>query len=124
MTDSFPDWKVRVLEWMKYQYSESDGFPSIFMKDLKQWSSSSEDKKNMKNVMQFASFTKKEVEDVGSIAMDTQLPFDQSTVLENIIDYIKKQTNLDEIDVIKQHDDIPPKVSENVALGKPYLWLR
>jgi hypothetical protein len=79
--------------------------------------------------MQFASFIKKEVEDVGSMAMDIQLPFDQKEILLASDGYIKSQLNVTELDIINLSDtegaaDVPERTKENVSPGKPVLWLR
>lgn len=128
VTDSYPQWKVETLQWMQEQFDEKSGFRDTFMKDLKDWTSESiSDKKLIKITMQFASFMKNEVGEVGSMAMELQLPFDQKEILELNLDYIKSQLNLSSLDIIKADDEgneIPERVSENVTPGKPYLWLR
>ena len=44
----------------------------------------------IKNTMQFACFfVKREVEDVGPVAMETSLPFDQKAILEQSAAYLK-----------------------------------
>mmetsp|Transcript_12777 Transcript_12777/g.23966 ORF Transcript_12777/g.23966 Transcript_12777/m.23966 type:complete len:1099 (+) Transcript_12777:104-3400(+) len=123
VTDSYPEWKVNVLLMMQEKYD--NGFPTDFMQQLKAWCSNSSDKKLMKNMMQFASFTKKEVEEVGPIAMETTLPFDQKAIMEDCIAYFKSQLNLENIDVVKLDDStvaVPDRVRENVVPGKSYLW--
>mmetsp|Transcript_20477 Transcript_20477/g.30765 ORF Transcript_20477/g.30765 Transcript_20477/m.30765 type:complete len:273 (+) Transcript_20477:220-1038(+) len=124
--DSYPDWKVNTLKFMQEQYD--DGFPADFMKKLKSWTSGLPDKKLIKFTMQFASFTKKEVEDVGPTAMDLSLPFDQKSIIDESANYIKSQLNLEQIDVIKLDDaggaDVPDRIRDNVVPGKAYLWFR
>merc|ERR1712038_647433 len=90
--DSYPEWKVNTLKFMQELYD--DGFPPDFMKQLKSWASGLPDKKLIKFTMQFASFTKKEVEDVGPVAMETSLPFDQCKTVQGAITYIKGQLGL------------------------------
>lgn len=129
VSDAYPQWKVDVLRWMQTQYQEATGFPESFMKDLKDWAADSvEDKKLVKLTMQFASFAKKEVEDVGPVAMDTELPFDQKTILDEVVEYVMKQINVPELDVIKlgssDASDMPDRVAENATPGNPYLWIR
>jgi len=130
VTGSYPQWKVEVLQWMQEKFDEKEGFPETFMKDLKVWSSENvQDKKLMKFTMQFASFTKSEVEEVGSMAMDIQLPFDQKEILSECIRYIKGQLSLPDVDVIdidtdSAAADIPAAKAEIATPGKPYLWLR
>lgn len=117
---------------MQEQYKAAGNtFPKSFKGDLKKWASSNiEDKKLMKNVMQFVSFIKKEAEDVGEMAMDVKLPFDQMAVLESSESYIKAQLNLEEISFIKldgddeKAADVPDRIKDNVSPGRPYLWLR
>lgn len=132
VTDSYPQWKIETLLWMQKQFSYEGGFAKTFMGDLKTWATTSvEDKKLVKFTMQFASFVKGEVEDVGSMAMDIQLPFDQKAILAGSEKYIKTQLNLEELDFVKLDEagdsaaaEVPERVSENVTPGKPYLWLR
>jgi leucyl-tRNA synthetase len=132
VTDSYPQWKVDALLWMQEQYKASGNkfLPSL-MGDLKKWTASNiSDKKLMKNVMQFVSFTMKEVEDVGEMAMDVKLPFDQMSVLESSEAYLKAQLNIENLDFIKLDGDdaaaasVPERVQGNVTPGKPSLWMR
>jgi leucyl-tRNA synthetase len=123
VTDSYPEWKVNVLLMMQEKYD--NGFPHDFMQQLKAWCGNVADKKLIKNMMQFASFTKKEVEEVGPIAMETTLPFDQKAIMEDCIAYFKSQLNLENVDVTKLDDSKvtgPDRVRENVVPGKSYLW--
>jgi leucyl-tRNA synthetase len=106
------------------------GFSATFKKELKAWTGSNPDKKMIKFTMQFASFIKKEVEEVGSMAMDVHLPFDQKAILVASDGYIKSQLNVTDLDIINLGDtdgaaaDIPERTKENVSPGKPVLWLR
>ena len=78
--------------------------------------------------MQFASFVKAEVADVGPMAMDVQLPFDQKEILVQVQKYLQAQLVIPEIDVLKIDSDegseVPEKFRENVTPGKPSLWFR
>jgi hypothetical protein len=101
------------------------------MKDLKAWSDKNvNDKKMLKETMQFASFVKKEVEEVGAVAMETQLPFDQKEILVDCSSYIKAQLNVSDLDFINLDTDrdaaasVPESRADMVTPGKPYLWLR
>lgn len=117
---------------MQEQYnSAGKTFPPSFMGDLKAWTTSKlSDKKMIKFAMQFVSFTKKEVEDVGEMAMDVKLPFDQMSILVSSDRYIKAQLNLEALDFVKLDSDeaaassVPERVSDNVTPGRPYLWIR
>ena len=66
---------------MMQQDKYDNGFPADFMKQLKVWCKDLPDKKLIKNGMQLASFTKREVVDVGSVAMVTALNCDQNKAL-------------------------------------------
>jgi len=68
VTDSYPQWKVDTLLWMQEQYGGDGGFPLEFVKKLKERCESLPDKKLIKFTMNFVSFTKKEVDDVGPMA--------------------------------------------------------
>jgi leucyl-tRNA synthetase len=127
ITDSFPEWKIEVLLWMQEKYD--NGFPDDFMKQLMVWTKTLPDKKLVKLAMQFASFTKREVDDVGPVAMETTLPFDQKAILEESIAYLKSQLNLEKIDVVKLDDveasaGVPDRLRENVVPGKAHFWFR
>lgn len=126
VTDSYPEWKLDALTWMQDKYD--NGFPKDIMKQLKGYASKLPDKKLIKFTMQFVSFTKKEVEDVGPMAMDTTLPFDQQSIITGSAEYLKSQLNLKDIDVIKLDDkeasaEVPDRLRENVVPGKAVLWL-
>lgn len=127
VADTYPDWKIETLKWMQEQYSDESGFRDTFMKDLKTWTGTNvSDKKMIKFTMQFASFMKNEAAEVGKVALDTQLPFDQAAIFEGNMQYLKSQLDVAEIDVIKLETatDVPEKVSGLVTPGKPYLWCR
>lgn len=132
VTDSYPQWKVDALLWMQEQYKAAgDTFPPSLMGDLKKWTASNiSEKKLIKNVMQFVSFTKREVEDVGEMAMDVKLPFDQMSVLESSEAYLKAQLNLENLDFIKFDGDdaaaasVPERFQGSISPGKPSLWMR
>ena len=131
VTDSYPEFKVKALLWMQEKYVLDTGFPATFMKDLKDWAGENfSDKKLIKVAMQFVSFVKKEVEDVGVAAMDTSLPFDQMEILRGSEQYIKTQLNMANLNFVKLGGDdeaakeVPDRVVENVTPGKPYLWIR
>jgi leucyl-tRNA synthetase len=143
ISDVYPQWKIDTLLYMQQQYNnESKSFPATFLADLKDWSSTHiTDKKLIKAVMQFASFRKKEVEDVGATAMDIQFPFDQAAIITECLSYIQVQTNVmpssasdssdgASIAIIKLDDTnvvpgvtVPERISENVEPRKPYLWM-
>ena len=128
VSDSYPQWKIDTLTWMQEQYKDG-AFPTTFMKDLKDWSSKNvSDKKMIKFTMQFASFIMKEVLDVGPMAMDLQLPFDQKEIFEESLKYLQAQLAISDIDILKIDSDeaseVPEKFRENVTPGKPSLWFR
>ena len=128
VSDSYPQWKIDTLNWMQEQYKDGE-FPTTFMKDLKDWTGkNASDKKMIKFTMQFASFVKNEVADVGPMAMDVQLPFDQKEILVQVQKYLQAQLVIPEIDVLKidgdEGSEVPDKFRENVTPGKPSLWLR
>lgn len=128
VADTYPQWKIDILLWMQQQYSEeTKSFPDTFMKDLKGWTGQNiSDKKMIKFAMQFAAFMKNEVGEVGSVALDVHLPFDQQSVLESSMKYIKAQLVLEDIDILKVETatEIPERIQEQATPGNPYLWLR
>lgn len=129
VAQDYPEWKVNALLWMQSQYDKSTGsFPATFMKDLKVWSTANaNDKKQIKLIMQFVSFQKREVDDVGETGMDVKCPFDQLAILSESIAYIKSQLSLEEVGIGKVEDPelaVPDRTSQNVSPGKPVLWIR
>ena len=138
ISDDYPQWKIDALLWLQQQYNEEIGtFPETIMSDLKDWTSNTiSDKKLIKFTMQFVSFRKREVEDVGITALDVRLPFDQKAILEGSLQYIQSQLNIESINIIKLGGEgtvpaavvgdipIPDRIVENVEPGKPYLWIR
>jgi leucyl-tRNA synthetase len=125
VSDTYPQWKIDTLMWMQSQYKDGE-FSASFMKDLQGWTKENvSDKKMIKLTMQFASYMKNEVLDVGPVALDVQLPFDQKEVLEPALKYIQSQLAIPDIDVAKIEDsDAPDRLRENVTPGKPTMWFR
>lgn len=127
ITNDYVEWKVDVLKWMKTQYTPGENFSASFMKDLKGWAAENvSDKKMVKLAMQFGSFRKNEVEDVGDAALDIQLPFDQKSIFVESLKYLKAQLGVEELDVmdLSEAADVPAKVADDVEPGNPVLWLR
>lgn len=128
VSESYPDWKVKLLSWAQTQFNEETGFSPTYMKDLKAWASANvSDKKLLKQTMQIGAFLQGEVRDVGPAAMDTQVQFDQKALLNEVLAHIKKQTNISEISIVKVGDEsagLTEKVADVPTPGKPYLWLR
>lgn len=127
VADNYPQWKIDTLLWMQEQFSEESGFTATFMKDLKTWTGQNvSDKKMIKFTMQFASFMRNEAGDVGKVALDTQLPFDQADIMAGSMQYLKSQLNLSEVDILKVEsaEGIPGRIMDQITPGKPYLWMR
>lgn len=129
VAEDYPQWKVDSLLWMQSVYDKDSGsFPATFMKDLKDWSGANvTDKKLIKLTMQFVSFMKREVEEVGEAGMDTKCPFDQVAILNESLAYIKSQLGLEEVNIGNVDDPelaVPEKTAGNVTPGKPVLWMR
>lgn len=126
VAEDYPQWKVDALLWMQSKYN--NGFPDSFMADLKDWTTNSvEDKKQVKNIMQFVSFMKREVDEVGEMGMDIKCTFDQLAILNESKAYIQSQLGMEEIGVASVLDPelaVSDKISQNVTPGKPYLWIR
>merc|ERR1712070_290928 len=99
-----------ILKFMQEEYSDETGFSATFMKDFKKWTGANlSDKKMIKGAMQFGSFVKAEAQEVGRVAMDLKLPFDQYATLEVSLTYLKSQLNLSTLDIIdlKAAEDVP-----------------
>ena len=81
----------------------------------------------VKNIMQFVSFMKREVDKVGEMGMDIKCPFDQLAILNESIAYIQSQLGIEEVGVGSVDNSelaVPDKTSQNVTPGKPFLWMR
>lgn len=130
VAEDYPQWKVDALLWMQSEYDEdSSSFPPTFMKDLKEWATGMNvsNKKQIKLTMQFVSFIKREVDDVGKGGMDIRCPFNQIAILSESLVYLKTQLGLDCLEVGRVDDPglaVPEKTSQNVSPGKPILWMR
>lgn len=129
VAEEYPEWKVDALRWMQTTFDKTTGsFPDTFMNDLKEWSTANvSDKKKVKLTMQFVSFMKREVDDVGEMGMDIKCPFDQLAIFSESLAYIKSQLNLDKLGVGRVDDPelaVPDNTAQNVAPGKPVLWMR
>lgn len=126
VAEDYPQWKVDALLWMQSKYN--NGFSDSFMADLKDWTTNSvEDKKQVKNIMQFVSFMKREVDEVGEMGMDIKCTFDQLAILNESKAYIQSQLGMEEIGIASVLDAdlaVSDKISQNVTPGKPYLWIR
>ena len=95
--DTYSEWKVDSLKRLHATYeAEGRTFKDSFRSDLKVWAASLPDKKNMKNIMQFLAFVKKEVGDVGASAMDFTSPFDQKATFERSRKYVASQLGIEE----------------------------
>mmetsp|Transcript_22931 Transcript_22931/g.40363 ORF Transcript_22931/g.40363 Transcript_22931/m.40363 type:complete len:98 (+) Transcript_22931:1-294(+) len=97
------------------------------MKDMKTWSGKNiTDKKMIKDVMQFGSFMKDEANEVGRIALDLDIPFDQYAILESSLTYVKAQLGIPDLDILNLStaEGVPDRVAEQVTPGKPHLWIR
>lgn len=127
VADDYPEWKINTLKHLQDLYSDDTGFPDTIKKDLKSWAGANvSDKKLIGATMQFASFMIDEALEVGKVALDTQLPFDQSAILAGSMQYIKAQLSIDEVDILKLETaaDVPARVADQITPGKPYLWCR
>mmetsp|Transcript_17844 Transcript_17844/g.37088 ORF Transcript_17844/g.37088 Transcript_17844/m.37088 type:complete len:1082 (+) Transcript_17844:13-3258(+) len=126
VVDSYPQWKVEALVWMNENIASIDD-SKVFMGDLKKWTSKLEDKKNVKNVMQFVSFVRKEYMEIGAVAMEQTVPFDQLALFQGFTKYISSQLNLaeEDISIVDIGKEGPPqgcKNSDGVGPGKPGLF--
>jgi len=129
VVDKYPDWKVDALVWMQENIVLIDDSKQ-FMGELKKWTGKLSDKKIVKNVMQFVSFVRKEYMDIGAVAMDQTVPFDQGELFGgSMLKYISSQLNLNEenitiCDIGK--DGVPQgcKNGDQVGPGKPAIFTR
>ena len=78
------------------------------------------DKNLKKNMLEFASFKLKEVEQFGLEALDENLKLNEEEVLKENIDLFKKLAKLKEIEIVEYSDNIKPKgIRDSAIPGKP-----
>ena len=78
------------------------------------------DKNSKKNMLEFAAFKAKEVENLGKDALNEQLQFNEEEVLKNNVDLFKKLTGVKEIEFAEYDEKNKPKGSKDNAIpGKP-----
>ena len=78
------------------------------------------DKNSKKNMLEFAAFKEKEVENLGKDALNEQLQFNEEEVLKNNVDLFKKLTGVKEIEFAEYDEKNKPKGSKDNAIpGKP-----
>merc|ERR1719498_924207 len=127
ITDSYSTEKSKVLSFMQDQYDSNNGLPDDLLKSLKGFVVSDPLlKPQMKQIMQFASFIKTEVNESGRDALNLGLPFDQMQILKDNQDYIKLCLELDEISFFNTSDTGIPgssKKHEASQPGKPSVEL-
>ncbi|CAK9105361.1 Leucine--tRNA ligase (Leucyl-tRNA synthetase) (LeuRS) [Durusdinium trenchii] len=95
----FPEFQIKIVEFLRSSYDAAlpDKFPADIMKQLKKLATSEDSlKKNMKSVMQRASFIIAQVKgDVGEAALEVNIPFDQEQVLRDNYDFAVSAMELD-----------------------------
>ena len=78
------------------------------------------DKNSKKNMLEFAAFKAKEVENLGKDALNEQLQFNEEEVLKNNVELFKKLTGVKEIEFAEYDEKNKPKGSKDNAIpGKP-----
>lgn len=124
----FPRWKVETREFLRGMWdSGANGLQEDFMIKLKDWvMADPARKKQMKAIMQFASFTKEEIKDRGYDGLEVNMPFDQKEVFTIAMDYLKLSLDLEEVAVYNlSESDVPgPKDKKDLSEpGKPSIFL-
>ena len=78
------------------------------------------DKNSKKNMLEFAAFKVKEVENLGKDVLNEELQFNEEEVLKNNVDLFKKLTGVKEIEFAEYDEKNKPKGSKDNAIpGKP-----
>ena len=116
----------KVLESLRKQtYDENNKIISLDEKGNPNYkneilSDNSIDKNLKKNMLEFASFKVKEVEQFGLDALDENLKFNEEEVLKENVDLFKKLAKLKEIEIVEYSDNIKPKgIRDSAIPGKP-----
>ena len=80
------------------------------------------DKKELGNFLEFASFLIKEVENYGLDALDEKLQFDEEKVLNENIEILKSLAKVDNIQLEEYNENNKPKGNKESAIpGKPII---
>ena len=122
VTNVWPQWKQLVLARLREVYAENGGaFPETFSKDFKAFAMDEANgiKPKMKFAMQFASFIKGTVAEVGPSAMNAEMAFDQAEFLRDHADYIAKQLELAKVTVHMADDDAAPGTDKDKESSQP-----
>ena len=78
------------------------------------------DKNSKKNMLEFAAFKAKEVENMGKEVLNEELQFNEEEVLKNNVELFKKLTGVKEIEFTEYDEKNKPKGSKDNAIpGKP-----
>ena len=78
------------------------------------------DKNSKKNMLEFAAFKAKEIENYGKDVLNENLQFNEEEVLNNNIELFKKLTGIKEIEIQQYDEKNKPKGIKDVAMpGKP-----
>jgi len=115
-----------VLEFLKKQtYDENNKITSLDEKGNPNYkneilSDNKFDKNSKKNMLEFASFKVKEVEQFGLEALNENLKFNEEEVLKENVELFKKLAKLKEIEIAEYNDNIKPKgIRDSAIPGKP-----
>ena len=78
------------------------------------------DKNSKKNMLEFAAFKAKEVENMGKEVLNEEMQFNEEEVLKNNVELFKKLTGVKEIEFTEYDEKNKPKGSKDNAIpGKP-----
>lgn len=74
----------------------------------------------MKDILAFASYTvKTDFPQMGEEALALEMPFDEKTVLDQCVDFIKKDCQLEEVNVFHAEDADAPDAGNRKKDAKP-----
>jgi len=116
---SYPAWQATILDTMRDMYKAGTPDNKAISVEM---GKKPELKKFMKRVMPFVAFMKEKVVSTGISALDTSLPWDEMTVLQDNLSYITNTLQLEGVSIAPS-SDLGEK-GEDCRPGLPLIFFR
>jgi len=119
---SYPAWQATVLDTLREMYGGDAASPPDNKLVSQELAKKPELKKFMKKTMPFVAFMKDKVVTKGLSALDTSLPWDETTVLRDNLAYITASLDLEGVDIAPA-SDLGEK-GEDCRPGAPFITFK